>query len=50
MRRLGPDQVQHEGTGWQQPVTFGPSATRPEIVVDAELGVGQIKITTRSAS
>ncbi len=50
MRRLGPDQLQHDGTGWQQQVTFGPSASRPEIVVDAEVGVGQIKITTRSAS
>ena len=50
MRHLGPDQLQYDGTGWQQQVTFGPSASRPEIVVDAEVGVGQIKITTRSAS
>ena len=50
MRRLGPDQLQYDGTGWQQQVTFGPSASRPAIVVNAEVGVGQIKITTRSAS
>ncbi len=49
MRRQGPDQLQYDGTGWQQQVTFGPAASRPEIVVDAEIGVGQIKITTRSA-
>ena len=50
MQRLGPDQVQHEGTGWTQTVTFGDATKTPEIVVDAELGVGQIKITTASAS
>jgi phage shock protein PspC (stress-responsive transcriptional regulator) len=50
MRRLGPDQLQHEGTGWTQKVTFGDATKTPQIVVDAELGVGQIKITTASAS
>ena len=50
MQRLGPDQVQHEGTGWTQTVTFGDATKTPEIVVDAELGVGQIKITTASTS
>jgi phage shock protein PspC (stress-responsive transcriptional regulator) len=50
MRRLGPDQLQHEGANWQQTVTFGPTTSAPEIVVDAELGVGQIKITTAKAS
>jgi len=50
MRRVGPDQLQHEGTGWTQTVTFGDTTKTPEIVVDAELGVGQIKITTASAS
>ena len=50
MRRLGADQLQHEGANWQQSVTFGPTTSAPEIVVDAELGVGQIKITTAKAS
>lgn len=50
MRRLGPDQLQHEGANWQQKVTFGASTSAPEIVVNAEVGVGQIKITTASAS
>jgi len=46
MRRQGPDQLQHQGTGWQQTVTFGSTTAAPDIVVDAQLGVGQIKITT----
>jgi hypothetical protein len=50
MRRLGPDQLQHEGANWQQTVTFGTSTSAPEIVVNAEVGVGQIKITTARAS
>jgi hypothetical protein len=50
MRRLGPDQLQHEGANWQQKVTFGASTSAPEIVVNAEVGVGQIKITTARAS
>ncbi|WP_256793650.1 PspC domain-containing protein [Terrabacter sp. Ter38] len=50
MRSEGPDQLQHEGTGWTQTVTFGDTTKAPEIVVDAELGVGQITITTASAS
>ncbi|GAA2743912.1 PspC domain-containing protein [Terrabacter aerolatus] len=50
MRRVGPDELQHQGTGWTQRVTFGDPTKTPEIVVNADLGVGQIKITTAPTS
>ncbi len=50
MQRLGPDQLQHEGTSWTQKVTFGAPTATPQIIVDAEVGVGQIQITTARAS
>jgi hypothetical protein len=38
------------GTGWQRTVRFGPQGSPEQIVVDAELGVGEIRIQTGSAS
>lgn len=50
MRERGPNQLQYEGTSWQQTVTFGAPTQATEITVDAEVGVGQIRVTTASAS
>ena len=49
MRMRGDDQLQFEGTGWQRTVTFGAAQAPTEIVVDAEVGVGQIRVRTASA-
>jgi phage shock protein PspC (stress-responsive transcriptional regulator) len=38
------------GISIDQTVTFGPPGAAPAIVVDAEVGVGQINVTTGSAS
>ena len=38
------------GTDWRETVTFGPASAAPEIVVDAEVGLGQINLTTGSAA
>jgi len=40
--------MQHGGAGISETLTFGPTGVPPEIVVDAELGLGQIVV--RSAS
>ena len=40
--------VQHGGADISETLTFGPTGVPPEIVVDAELGLGQIVV--RSAS
>ncbi len=40
--------MQHGGAGISETLTFGPAGVPPEIVVDAELGLGQIVV--RSAS
>ena len=40
--------MQHGGAGISETLTFGPRGVPPEIVVDAELGLGQIIV--RSAS
>ena len=40
--------MQHGGAGISETLTFGPAGAQPEIVVDAELGLGQIVV--RSAS
>jgi hypothetical protein len=50
MRERGPDQLEHEGANWHQRVTFGPATQADDIVVNAEVGLGQIRITTASAS
>ena len=50
MRRLGPDQLSHEGVDWAETVTFGDPKATTEIVVDAEVGVGAIHVTTASRS
>jgi hypothetical protein len=38
------------GADWSETVTFGPTSAAPEIVVDAEVGLGQINVTTGSAA
>lgn len=38
------------GMSWQRTVQYGTGTGQPEIVVDAEVGVGQINVTTGSAS
>ena len=50
MRRLGPDRLSHEGVDWAETVTFGDPTATKEIVVNAEVGVGSIRVTTASAS
>ncbi|MGN6753939.1 MAG: PspC domain-containing protein [Intrasporangium sp.] len=45
----GSRQFAIDGTGWNETVTYGP-AGQPEIEVYAEVGAGQINITTGSAS
>jgi len=40
-----------EGTNWHETITYGPTTgTGAELVVDAEVGLGQINVTTASAS
>lgn len=43
-----PGQHHQSGTGWEETVTFGSGPE--QMVVDAEVGLGQIRITTGSAS
>lgn len=50
MRERGPDQLQHEGANWTQRVTFGPATQADDIVVNADVGLASIRITTASAS
>lgn len=50
MTELGPGQLRHEGTDWNETVTFGDAGATTEITVDAEVGVGSIRVTTASAS
>ncbi|WP_330476446.1 PspC domain-containing protein [Terrabacter sp. C0L_2] len=38
------------GIGWDRAVRFGPQTGPEQIVVDAEVGVGEIRISTASAS
>ena len=50
MRERGPDQLQHEGANWEQRVSLGPATRDVDIVVNAEVGLASIRITTASAS
>jgi hypothetical protein len=43
-------QYELNGTNWSQTLTYGPTTGQPEIEVYAEVGAGQIKITTGSTS
>lgn len=46
----GQSGVDAGGIGWERPVRFGPQSGQEEIVVDAEIGLGEIRITTGSPS
>lgn len=46
----GATQFTFDGTGWNETITYGTTSTPPEIEVFAEVGAGQINITTGSAS
>jgi phage shock protein PspC (stress-responsive transcriptional regulator) len=50
MRERGPDQLDYEGANWTQRVTFGAATQTPDIIVNAEVGLASIRITTASAS
>ncbi|EWS99929.1 hypothetical protein N865_19820 [Intrasporangium oryzae NRRL B-24470] len=43
-----PGQMRYNGTGWDQTVTYGSGPA--QIYVDAEVGLGQIRVNTGSAS
>lgn len=48
---MGPGMGMHDGEmSWQQTLQYGPQTGQTQIVVDAEVGVGQINITTGTAS
>ena len=42
--------VRGGGMSWERTVQYGPQTGQPEIVVDAEVGVGEIQVSTGSAS
>jgi phage shock protein PspC (stress-responsive transcriptional regulator) len=44
------NQFERNGTNWSQTITYGPRTGQPEIEVYAEVGAGQVKITTGSTS
>jgi hypothetical protein len=46
----GSKQFTFDGTGWSKTVTYGPDPAKPDLEVYAEVGAGQINITTGSAS
>ncbi|EWT04436.1 hypothetical protein N864_13425 [Intrasporangium chromatireducens Q5-1] len=46
----GSKQFTFDGTGWTETVTYGAAKDQPDLVVNAEVGAGQINITTGSAS
>jgi hypothetical protein len=39
-----------DGTGWNEMVTYGPAKPQPDLEVYAEVGAGQVNITTGSTS
>lgn len=43
-------QFDRDGTGWSETLTYGPSTGPDEIVVEAEVGLGQLNVKTGSAS
>ncbi|MBC9822056.1 PspC domain-containing protein [Terrabacter sp. MAHUQ-38] len=49
MRERGPDQLDYEGADWTKRVTFGSTTGTPDIVVNAEVGLASIGITTEGA-
>jgi hypothetical protein len=46
----GGSSVQVGGITWERSVHYGPSTAADEIVVDAEVGLGEIRVLTGSAS
>jgi phage shock protein PspC (stress-responsive transcriptional regulator) len=49
MEMMGDDEVRQDGTNWNETITYGPT-TGTDLVVNAEVGLGAIKISEASAS
>ncbi len=50
MRKTGTDEYTTDGVRWEQTVSYGTESQPTELVVDAEVGLGSIQISTASAS
>ncbi|GAA5022127.1 hypothetical protein GCM10023258_12100 [Terrabacter aeriphilus] len=48
--RTGMGGMRESGMGWERTLTYGPQTGPEQIVVDAEVGIGQINVTTTKAS
>ena len=46
----GDSSVLAGGISWERPVHYGPKTGADEIVVDAEVGLGEIRVLTAKAS
>jgi phage shock protein PspC (stress-responsive transcriptional regulator) len=46
----GDSSVRAGGVSWERPLHYGPSSATDQIVVDAEVGVGEIRVLTESLS
>ncbi|MGW5241850.1 PspC domain-containing protein [Monashia sp. NPDC004114] len=50
MRKTGTNEYTTDGVHWQQTVSYGAENQPTDLVVDAEVGLGSIQISTASAS